>query len=122
MIKVIFSKEGASISDFEVEQMAKQVIEQYLKDSEKDIVEVVVNTSSECYMNAFVLHTMEGLIPEDEIIFFYENTALIFDEWLGLIFPEGFNPFCPFSEINKRILDIGYDKMKKFRKMKNAVK
>lgn len=116
MIKVIYSKDGSPISDFEVESMSKKVIEDYLKDSEKDIVEVIVNTSNETYLQAFALCVMEGFIEESEIQFFIEDTSVYFDEWFGLITPKGFENYFPNSNINERILKLGYDKMKESRK------
>ena len=116
MIKVIYSKAGSPISDFEVESMSKKVVEQYLRGSEKDIVEVVVNTSNEVYFQSFALCVMEGLIEESEIQFFIEDTPVYFDEWLGLITPTGFENYFPNPKINERILKLGYEKMKESRK------
>lgn len=116
MLKIIFSEKGESVSDFEVRSRAKGVIENYLKDSEKDIVEVIVNTSNETYLQAFALCVMEGLIEESEIQFFIEDTSVYFDEWFGLITPKGFENYFPNSNINERILKLGYDKMKESRK------
>lgn len=116
MLKIVFTESGAPVSDFKVVDLARNIIEQYLKDSEKDIVEVVVNTSNETYLQAFALCVMEGLIEDSEIQFFIEDTSVYFDEWFGLITPKGFENYFPNSNINERILKLGYDKMKESRK------
>ena len=112
MIKVNFTRKGIVVSDFEVIERAKSVIEQYLKEDNSD---VVINTSTELYVHAFALCAMEGLIDSKELQFFVEEELITLDECAGLILPDNFKFDFPFITITETIIRVGYDNLKKSR-------
>ena len=109
MLKIIFSEDGKSISDFEVRSKAKDVIENYLK--EKKDVEIFV--SNECYFDTFVLYTMKGIILKEEIEFYFGDVKLDFDECCGTSFPNGVSFNSVHTDILSEIIDIGCKNMLK---------
>lgn len=109
MLKIIFSEKGEPVSDFEVRSRAKGVIENYLKEKKDTIVTV----SNECYFDIFVLYTMKGFIPEEEIEFIYGDIKLIFDKYCGTRFPNRISFNSVHNDIVSEIIDIGCKNMLK---------
>jgi hypothetical protein len=63
----------------------------------------------------FALRTIEGVIPENEIEFYYEDEKLDFDMCLGIQNPKG-TRLGFFSEVMEKSLNAGYKNMKNRKK------
>ena len=106
MIKVIYSKDGEPISDFKVYEYVDSMIHFHKLGSN-----LAIQTASELCLMVFGLRVIEEKIPIDEVEFYFEDSKLNFDPYLGICDPEdktiGF-----YSDVCSETLKIGYQKMR----------
>ena len=107
MLKIIYSEQGISMGDKFVKQYVDQKIEEYLNSEANDLEVWVAN---EITLNMFVLRVMEGIIPDFDIEFYWENTKLIWDEYLGVEIPDNCTELGINLSIINRIIQIGAKK------------
>ena len=105
MIKVIYSKDGESISDFKVYDSVDRMIV-----TNKSCSNIEIKISSELYILVFGLRILEGKIPIDEVEFYFEDNKLEFHPYLGILDPDdkiiGF-----YSGVIDKAVRVGYEKM-----------
>lgn len=112
-LKIIYSATGSySVSDFEATEWVDKRVEMYLTNRPVDL-EIRVGT--EYMLNVFALRVMEGIIPMEEVEFYFEDTLLVFDKYDGIEFPSKDLPsnWAMWATVNEQILLLGYKRMKK---------
>lgn len=114
MLKVVFTENGEPVSDFKAKETAKNIIETYLKNTEKE--DFTVYISNECLLESFALYTMMGMIGEEEIEFYFEDIRFNFNKIDGLIFPEGVIPTTIYASLVEEAIKVGYENMLKEQK------
>ena len=113
MLRIIYSASDCHVvSDFEVVKWVDKGVEKYLTNRPVDL-EIRIGT--EYMLNVFALRVMEGIIPMEEVEFYFEDTLLIFDKYDGLEFPSKDLPsnWAMWATVNEQILLLGYERMKK---------
>lgn len=106
MLKVVYTKRGQAVSDFEVECFVKNTFFCY------DMTGVdVVNISSENVLMAFQLAILRGDFPCNDIEFYYEDIKLDFDMTSGIVAPDGFEgniDIGVFNELSTECIKVAY--------------
>lgn len=86
MFKVVYSKLGYAVSDFELEEFVENEIKCFLKEKPGDWL---VEIANETALMAFQVKALKGEIPTDRVEFYYEDTKLDFSMISGLTAPKG---------------------------------
>ena len=110
MLKVVYCRDGQTISDFAACDFADNTIRNYL--CSKNDMEVRV--ANEIVRDAFVLRLMEEKLSPDEIEFYWEDIKLTFDMVDGLVAPDSVNvdDLCLFAKMTYKIIKLGYDNLR----------
>ena len=106
-LKIIYSVNGDVVSDLKAEKWVDFKIKEYLNSSNN--LEICIGT--EYMLNIFVLRVMQGIIPVENVEFYYENILLIFDIYDGIILPDNCQPFG-WSTVVMEIVKLGYEHLK----------
>ena len=113
MLRIIYSASDChSISDFDAVYWVDKRIEEYL---DARPIDSEIRIGTEYMLNVFALRVMEGIIPMEEVEFYFEDTLLIFDKYDGLEFPNKNLPsnWAMWATVTEQILLLGYERMKK---------
>ena len=111
MLKVIYGKKGQALPDHYVYEWVDYNIERYNHDG----IGHTLVTSNELVLMVFAQRTLEGVIAEDKIEFYYEDVKLDFDMCLGIQNPPGIR-LGIFAEVTEKSLNAGYRNMKEKKK------
>lgn len=111
MLRIVYGTKGQAVPDHYVYEWVDYNIERFKNIS----YTYTINTSNELVLMTFALRTIEGIIPENEIEFYYEDEKLDFDMCLGIQNPKG-TRLGIFSEVVEKSLNAGYKNMKNRKK------
>ena len=106
-LKIIYSANSDIVSDFEAIEWVDNKIQLYLCSHS---VENEIRIGTEYMLNIFVLRVMQGIIPVENVEFYYEDIPLIFDTYDGIILPDNCPPFS-WSTVVMEIVRLGYEKL-----------
>jgi hypothetical protein len=114
MLKVVFCADGQPVNDFYACDFVDSKIFDYIINGR---VDMETRFSTESVLDAFVLRVMEGRFPMTEIEFFYRgpnmvDTKMEFNEFRGLKVPDGVNEIGTRSEMVRKIVQTGFEKIK----------
>ena len=108
MLKVIFCADGTCVSDFKAYEYCDSILEEYRNIGDSDLT---VRVANETAFSVFVLRAIEGVFPESDIEFYYEDIQLEYDSEMGLIEPDGVVVGL-YGQLIDAILKVGYNKMR----------
>lgn len=107
MLKIIYSKDGELVGDYSAYDFVDRKIADYINSCEEHLE---VRVANEVPFNIFSLRVMENVISEQEVEFYWEETKLIWDKYLGVEFPDSNTEFGIHLPVVNKILKLGYQK------------
>jgi len=95
MLKIIYTEQGNSYSDFNLLENAQFIIDQYKKKIDQNNRDVIVKLSTENIIHALRVLISRGELPHNELcIIFNEHTITL-------------NEYCEFTKTSTRIHGLG---------------
>ena len=113
MLTIRYEKGAPAIPDFEAQDWVNYNIDSYVGCSYSK----VVRTSNELVLLMFGNKVLEGIIPVNEIEFYFNGDKLEFDPVLGLQNPPG-KVIGFYNQVVEEALHLSYNLMKKNRENK----